>query len=71
MMSQKKRSTALALCFLLGCLGGHRFYLKKYATGVLQLLTLGGAGIWAVIDFIFIACGAFTDNEGKAIRQWR
>jgi TM2 domain-containing membrane protein YozV len=70
-MSQKKRSTALILCLLLGLFGGHRFYLKKYGTGALQLLTLGGAGIWTVIDFIFIACGSFTDKEGQVVRQWR
>ncbi len=70
-MSQKKRSTALVLCFVLGCFGAHRFYLKKYVTGVFQLLTLGGAGIWTVIDFIFIACGSFRDKDGKVVRQWR
>jgi TM2 domain-containing membrane protein YozV len=70
-MSQKKRFIALVLCLTLGWLGVHRFYLRKNITGALQLLTLGGAGIWTAIDFIFIACGAFTDQEGKVVRQWQ
>jgi TM2 domain-containing membrane protein YozV len=61
---------ALALCLVLGLFGGHRFYVKKGWTAVLQCLTLGLAGTWTVIDFIFIACGAFKDKEGNAIKTW-
>ncbi len=70
MESPKKRSTVLLLCGVLGCLGGHRFYVGRYGTAALQLLTLGGAGIWMVIDFIFIACGSFKDKEGLRVRTW-
>ncbi len=45
---------ALLLCFFLGYLGIHRFYLGYTWQGVVQLLTLGGFGIWALIDFIRI-----------------
>jgi hypothetical protein len=42
----------------------------KIGTGVLQLLTAGGLGIWALIDFIMIIIGAFTDKEGNKITEW-
>lgn len=45
---------ALILCWLLGILGVHRFYLGYTWQGVVQLLTLGGLGIWTLIDFIRI-----------------
>ena len=45
---------AILLCFFLGYLGVHRFYLGYTWQGVVQLLTLGGFGIWALIDFIRI-----------------
>ena len=69
-MSDKKRLIALLLCFFLGCLGVHRFYVGKVGTGILQIVTLGGFGIWALIDLIMILCGAFKDKEGNAITEW-
>jgi len=45
------------VCFFLGGLGIHRFMMGDIAIGVLQLLTLGGLGIWALIDLIRIATG--------------
>lgn len=60
--------TAL-LCFFLGVLGVHRFYVGKVGTGILQLVTLGGLGIWALIDLIMIICGAFTDKNGAKIKM--
>ena len=43
--SEKKRLVAFLLCFFLGALGVHRFYVGKVGTGVVQILTLGGLGI--------------------------
>ena len=56
------------LCFFFGVLGVHRFYVGKVGTGILQLLTIGGFGIWALIDFIMIIVGSFTDKQGKFIK---
>jgi len=69
-VSEKKRLTALLLCLGLGLLGGHRFYTKRYVTGVFQLLTLGGLGIGAAIDMFFIACGSFKDQKGSVLLKW-
>jgi len=58
------------LCFFFGIFGFHRFYVGKIWTGILQILTLGGLGIWALIDFIMIIVGAFTDKQGNKITLW-
>lgn len=69
-MSEKKILPAFLLCFFFGVFGVHRFYVGKVGTGILQLVTLGGLGIWALIDFIMIIVGAFTDKQGNKITQW-
>ena len=65
--SEKSNTVAALLCFFLGCFGVHRFYVGKIGTGVLQLITLGGFGIWALIDFIMIVLQKFTDGDGNAM----
>ncbi|MDR2352134.1 MAG: TM2 domain-containing protein [Deltaproteobacteria bacterium] len=54
----------MLLVMFLGFLGVHRFYVGKVGTGILMLITLGGVGIWALIDFIMILNNNFKDNNG-------
>ena len=68
-LSEKGFVPVLLLCFFLGGLGVHRFYCGKIGTGLLQLLTFGGLGIWALVDFITIATGNFKDSTGAPIRS--
>lgn len=55
------------LCFFVGFLGVHRFYVGKVGSGIAQLLTFGGLGFWVLWDFIQICRGRFTDAAGNAI----
>jgi TM2 domain-containing membrane protein YozV len=68
--TDKRILPAFVLCLVFGVFGAHRFYVGKVGTGVLQLVTLGGLGIWFLIDLILIATGAFRDGEGNRITAW-
>jgi TM2 domain-containing membrane protein YozV len=68
-MSDKKWLTTLLLCIFLGEIGGHRFYTGKIGTGIIMLLTLGGFGIWWLIDLLIIVSGSFKDKQGNIIRH--
>lgn len=69
-ISTKSRLVALLLCWFLGVFGAHRFYVGKNGTAALMLVTLGGLGIWALVDLIIIVCGGFTDKNGLKVFQW-
>ena len=66
-VGDKTKVAAALLCFFLGWLGVHRFYVGKVGTGVLMLVTFGGLGIWSLIDLIMILVGSFTDKQGRAL----
>lgn len=69
-VSEKKRSVALLLCVLYGWLGLHRFYVGKSGTALIMMLTIGGFGIWYLIDLIWLVSGTFEDVDGKVIYDW-
>ena len=67
--SPKSWLAAMLLCFFLGVFGVHRFYVGKIGTGVLWLLTGGLLGFGALVDFIIILCGNFSDSDGLKIKS--
>ena len=63
----KDWTTTLLLSVFLGGFGVDRFYVGKIGTGIIKLLTLGGCGIWWLVDIILIATGSFTDANGQPL----
>ncbi|HMS97367.1 MAG TPA: TM2 domain-containing protein [Saprospiraceae bacterium] len=61
----KSQLIALILVILVGGLGIHRFYLGYTTIGIIQLLTAGGCGIWALIDLIRIITGDLKPKDGE------
>lgn len=68
-MGEKGFVPTILLCFFLGAFGIHRFYVGKIGTGILMLLTLGGLGIWTLIDFVMIVVGSFKDAQGLDLKR--
>jgi len=68
--TEKRILPAGLLCFFLGVFGAHRFYVGKIGTGILQLVTLGGLGIWMLVDLIMLVTGEFKDKDGNRITEW-
>ncbi len=61
----KSQLIALLLVIFLGVFGIHRFYLGYIGIGIIQLLTAGGFGIWALIDLIRIITGDLKPKNGN------
>ncbi|MCZ2203761.1 TM2 domain-containing protein [Bartonella sp. A05] len=71
--SEQVKMMLALICWFAGVFGVHRFMVGKIWTGILMLvlsLTLVGlvvTGIWAIVDFIIILAGRFTDKSGNKI----
>ncbi|MFT7350538.1 MAG: TM2 domain-containing membrane protein YozV [Flavobacterium sp.] len=61
----KSQLVALILCWAVGIIGIHRFYLGYTWQGIVQIITLGGLGIWTLIDFIRILVGTLKPKDGE------
>lgn len=67
---QRHFLAAFFLSFMWGTFGVDRFYLGKWGTGILKLLTLGGFGFWTVIDLLMIMTGVVRDKNDQPLLQF-
>jgi hypothetical protein len=65
----KSKTTAAFLCLFLGFLGAHRFYVGRTASGVVMILLCETSisFIWAIVDFVRILNGSFTDSKDNPL----
>lgn len=70
MQPQKNYTATLLLSFFLGGLGIHRFYTGYIGLGILQLITFGGCGLWALVDFISICFNNYKDADGQELAEY-
>jgi TM2 domain-containing membrane protein YozV len=68
-MAQRDQGTAFLLSLFLGYWGVDRFYMGQIGLGIAKLLTGGGCGIWAIVDYILIGMGSARDAEGQTLRR--
>jgi len=69
-LSTRRILPAVLLLVFVGWLGAHRFYVGKVGTAILFILTLGGLGLWWLIDLIMLLVGSFTDKDGNQLTLW-
>lgn len=64
----QSKMTMILVCWFLGALGIHRL-MMGYSNWWVMLITLGGCGIWALIDLINIAIGKMGMADGRPLEK--
>ena len=60
---QKTRHIVMVISWLLGYLGADRFYLGEIVWGIIKLVTIGGLGVWWLVDALY-----YTYKAGETAR---
>lgn len=66
-VSPKNWILCLLLCIFFGVLGFHRFYVGKWGTGLIYLITGGIFSLGVLFDIFLLATKQFTDADGDVL----
>ena len=64
---ERSWTISFLLCWFFGCLGAHRFYTGYTGIGIAQLLTIGGCGIWTLIDFASLSFNKYKTADNREL----
>ena len=67
---QRHFLAAFFISFMWGTFGVDRMYLGYWGLGILKLLTIGGFGIWVIVDLFLIMGGYIRDKQGRELLQF-
>ena len=67
--SDRKWVTALLLSLFFGLLGFDRLYVGRTGLAIAKLLTAGGLGVWALVDFILLCVGKMNDVHDRPLQR--
>ncbi len=62
---KKDARVAYGLWCVVGILGGHRFYLGDTGRSIAMLFTLGGFGVWTLLDVFFVGRRVRAVNRSR------
>jgi len=63
----KDPDNMIIISAMLGTLGIDRFFIGQTLLGILKLLTIGGCGIWAIIDWFLIKNATKEENLNELL----
>lgn len=63
----KNKLVLVILSYLLGVFGIDRMYLGCWGTGLIKLFTIGGLGIWYMIDLVLIIANCLSSSNSPVL----